>query len=326
MTDEVDIIENKLLSEHPDVLRQLLLDQTTHENIFWATDSYAHLGEGYQWGDAITPERITGEHGMVLQPRAVKSREEQTRRSKDMAEVFTPSWVCNAQNNLVDEAWFGRPDVFNHENPDHTWTPTPGPIAFPEGKTWKDYVRAPRLEVSCGEAPYLASRYDVVSGKPIPIMKRVGILDRKLRVVNENTPAEPTKNNVHIWRRYALEALQAVYGFDWQGDNVLLAREALMKTYLDYYKAKWGKEPRPAALINPALVVSWNIWQMDGLKLVIPNSCGWSKMYPGQPETCNGCKHNNIHQHNGIYCKIIEWQSAEPPRGEEIQFLKLLKK
>ena len=23
------------------------------------------------------------------------------------AEVFTPSWVCNCQNNLVDDAWFG---------------------------------------------------------------------------------------------------------------------------------------------------------------------------------------------------------------------------
>lgn len=27
---------------------------------------------------------------------------------RDKAEVFTPSWVCNAQNNLVDNQWFGK--------------------------------------------------------------------------------------------------------------------------------------------------------------------------------------------------------------------------
>ena len=60
MADEVDIKENNLLAEHPEVMKQLLLDHTTHENIFWATDSYAELGDGYQWHDAIIVERITG--------------------------------------------------------------------------------------------------------------------------------------------------------------------------------------------------------------------------------------------------------------------------
>jgi hypothetical protein len=32
-----------------------------------------------------------------------------------MAEVFTPSWICNAQNNLIDNTWFGRDNVFNKE-------------------------------------------------------------------------------------------------------------------------------------------------------------------------------------------------------------------
>ena len=54
-----------------------------------------------------------------------------------------------------------------------------------------------RLEITCGEAPYIASRYDTVSGEPIEIKRRIGILDRKLRVVTENaedcgqSPAEP---------------------------------------------------------------------------------------------------------------------------------------
>lgn len=47
MANDVDISENDLLRSHPEVLRKLLLDHTTHKNIFWATDSYAHLGEDF---------------------------------------------------------------------------------------------------------------------------------------------------------------------------------------------------------------------------------------------------------------------------------------
>ena len=104
-----------------------------------------------------------------------------------MAEVFTPSWVCNAQNNLVDEAWFGRKDVFNVEDTaNHTWKANTDKIEYPKGKTWKDYVRATRMEMTCGEAPYLVSRYDATTGESIPLQERIGLLDRKLRVISEN--------------------------------------------------------------------------------------------------------------------------------------------
>ncbi len=114
MANDVDISENDLLRSHPEVLRKLLLDHTTHKNIFWATESYAHMGEGFGFDDEITVDHITGENGRVIQPRAVKAAEVQTQRAKDMAEVFTSAWICNAQNNLVDNEWFGRTDVFNH--------------------------------------------------------------------------------------------------------------------------------------------------------------------------------------------------------------------
>jgi hypothetical protein len=39
------------------------------------------------------------------------------------------------------------------------------------------------MEISCGEAPYLVSRYDTVSGNIISVDDRIGLLDRKLRVV-----------------------------------------------------------------------------------------------------------------------------------------------
>lgn len=258
MPNGVDISENELLESHPSAFQKLLFDHTTRKNIFWATDSYADRGEGYQPHDEITIEKVTGENGLIVRPRAVKSREEQTKRSRDKAEVFTPPWVCNSQNNLVDNAWFGREDVFNHEvneGDNHTWIPTEGKIFFPEGdkeKTWRKYVGGNVMEVSCGEGPYLVSRYDTVTGLPIPIHYRIGLLDRKLRIVSENT------DNTSDWLKMAQKAFMSTYGFEWQGDNLLLAREALFFTFIDYYKDKFGKLPQEASMDYIAYIISWN--------------------------------------------------------------------
>ena len=135
----IDIREDDLLAISPEVLATLLRDHTTGRNIFWATHDYEALGEMYDYHAEILPELITGEHGMVIRPRVLKSKENQTGRSKDMAEVFTPSWICDAQNNLVDKA-------------------------LPKDMCWQDYVRLTCMEITCGEAPYLVSRYDATTG------------------------------------------------------------------------------------------------------------------------------------------------------------------
>ena len=95
MPQPTDILENKLLQEEPGLLDILLFDHTTQKNIFWATNSYADNGKGYEWHNEITVASITGQHGTLIMPRAMKSRDEQQRRSKQMAEVFTPSWIVN---------------------------------------------------------------------------------------------------------------------------------------------------------------------------------------------------------------------------------------
>lgn len=160
MPVEVDILEDSIFRLSPELLNNLLKDHTTSKediqrNIFWATSDYEYLGEGYQYDSPILPSLITGDNGHVIMPRILKSRDTQTARSREMAEVFTPSWICNAQNNLIDEAWFGRKDVFNTEYTDeqgcHRWRPNSEKIQFPEGKTWKDYVRDNRLEITCGK-------------------------------------------------------------------------------------------------------------------------------------------------------------------------------
>lgn len=188
MDFNIDVSEEKWSRE---VLEILLIDRTTNKNIIWATDDYGHLGGSYYSKCAIQYHLITGNSGNIIQPRVLKSRENQIVRTKSKAEVFTPSWVCNAQNNLVDCAWFGRSDVFNIET-QKSWVSTREKIIFPKEKnrTWEKYVDDKRLEITCGEAPYLVSRYDAVSGKYIELEERIGLLDRKLRIVNENTDNE----------------------------------------------------------------------------------------------------------------------------------------
>ncbi len=326
----IDIREDDLSAISPEVLDTLLRDHTTGKNIFWATHDYEALGSAYDYHAQIMPELITGEHGMIIRPRVLKSKENQTGRSKDMAEVFTPSWICNAQNNLVDEAWFGRMDVFNVEDTTtHTWQTNPNKIEFPEGKTWKDYVRATRMEITCGEAPYLVSRYDTTTGEPIPLERRIGLLDRKLRVVSENTETSGE------WLEWVQVAYKHTYGYEWQGDNLLLAREALLYTFIEYYQAKFGKAPLLKSINYIAYIISWNLWQMDGLRCVVPDSCRDGVMEKiltlfGEEEhkvTCAGCNDDNIHKHNGIYCLIREWGVKDLKTKEDnrkIRFVDLI--
>ena len=181
-----DVKENKILEMDASLLSILLKDNSSGKNIIWATDNYAQNGFGYKSNDYITTYSVTGANGNLIKPRTEKTKQEQLSRVRDKAEVFTPSWICNKQNNLVDNAWFGRENVFNTET-EKGWTTNQEKVTFPDGKTWQDYINAQRLEITCGEAPYLASRYDTVTGEVIPVKNRIGLFDRKLRIVSENT-------------------------------------------------------------------------------------------------------------------------------------------
>jgi hypothetical protein len=326
MRTGIDILENELIEKYPHVLDTLLIDHTTQQNIFWATDNYEHIGEKYRFHSQILPDLISGDYGSIIMPRVHKDKLLQLSRSKEMAEVFTPSWICNAQNNLVDNSWFGKENVFNKEillkNGTKSWETTKEKIVFPKGRTWQDYVRDTRLEISCGEAPYLVSRYDSTTGEFIKIKDRIGILDRKLRVVNENL------DSISEWLEAIETAYKSTYGFEWQGDSLLLAREALLITFIENFTQKFGTEPSLENIQNIVEIISWNIWQMDGLKGVIPNGCKAEiveivDIFETKKEItkCKGCETQNIKQHNGIYCNIMDWDIEKP-----IKFISLLNK
>jgi len=336
MQIEVDILENEIFENYPEVLEILLRDHTTQKNIFWATDNYQDLGQPYQFISPILPELITGTNGHIIMPRVKKDKDLQQSRAKDMAEVFTPSWICNAQNNLIDSAWFDRENVFNTEvfNSDgtRTWEVNNENIIFNEPKSWKSYVRDTRLEMACGEAPYLTSRYDTTTGEFIPVERRIGLLDRKLRVINENV------DDSGEWLEAAQTAYKNIYAFEWQGDSLLLAREAMLITFIENYTFKFGKEPLLKSIQYIAYIISWNVWQMDGLKGVVPHSC-YSKIIEDslnffeEPKKiiveCEGCSKDNIHKHNGIYCLIKDWSNKDAStekKGRKIKFIDLLNK
>ena len=321
--NQIDIKENYIYRLDNELLAILLKDHSSKGNIIWATDNYSSRGCGYFSHDQITVQAITGYNGDIIKPRTEKSQKEQAERIRQKAEVFTPSWICNKQNNLVDNAWFDSNDIFNVEH-DKEWTATTKQIKFPtpSGKTWEDYIKDTRLEITCGEAPYLVSRYDTVTGETIDISKRIGLLDRKLRIVSENVDSEPE------WYAWAKIAIQNTYGFEWQGDNVLLARENLLFTFIDYYENKFSIFPIKEYLREIATIISWNIWQMDGLRFVIPDSCTeieerqlslFEEAVEKHP--CIGCTKNDPLKHSGIYCLIKDWKS-----NKTVKFVSLLNK
>lgn len=249
------------------ILETLLQDRTTGRNIIWADNEYEALGEGYMGDDEITIEKITGLSSGVIKPRIAKEQEHQSKRTKSRAEVFTPSWLCNQMNNDIDATWFSRRDVFNIED-NQAWHTSQEQIIFPQkrGYGWHAYVESPRLEITCGEAPFVCSRYDTVTGEILPVDKRIGFLDRKLRVVSEKTKTRKE------WVRWAFAALKASYGFEYQGDNLLLARINVFETFCEHLHECWGVGISDKEMDQVAWIVSWNFWQMNGLTCAVPTN------------------------------------------------------
>jgi hypothetical protein len=239
-----DVLENDIRASMPRILEILLIDRTTStpdisKNIIWANDNYEEYDATVYAATAqIKPELITGERGLLIRPRALKTKTLQKERTKTKAEVFTPTWVVKKQNDTADENY--------------------------KGDDLEMYTRRKWLEITCGEAPYMATRYDMETGEIVPLAERVGFVDRKLSRINNEVTDKAE------WQRLVELAYKSSYGFEWNGDSLLLARENLLYTYRDYYFAKWGDEPLYDLFEEIATIISYNVFQMDGLKYTIP--------------------------------------------------------
>lgn len=291
----IHIQDDIIQLQHCGLLDRMLRDKTTKKNIMWATDAYAHLGHEYERNEEIRLHLITGEHIDVIKTRARKEFEQQNQRTRKRAEVFTPMWVCRLMNDKLDEEWFGYPSVFFKDD-----TPTEEVRFFEKKRTWQHYVDSRRLEITCGEAPYLVSRYDVATGEILPIEKRCGILDRKLRVITENTATEEE------WLKWATRALQATYGYEFQGDNLLIARINLLCTVEEYYEEKWKRRLMRGELEKLITIITWNIWQMDGLTYTVP-------FREAQPEFMQLSLFDDVEKHSDEakqpLCRVYDWRS-----------------
>ncbi len=253
-------IQDEILRLHSmGLLKQLLVDKTTRTNIIWATDAYQEQGTEYQRDKEIKEPLITGQNSDVIKTRARKAMEQQSDRTRKHAEVFTPLWICQKMVRYADDSWFGKTGAFSNSDEQSKEY-----ISFSSTHKWQNYVDARRLEITCGEAPYLVNRYDVSTGESILLENREGILDRKLQVVNENIYDEAE------WLKWVIRAFQSTYGYEFQGDNVLIARVNLLMTFEEYLYARWKRKPSVAEYREIVKTIVWNIWQMDGLSGTIP--------------------------------------------------------
>ena len=171
-------------------------------------------------------------------PRHMKSFVDQKNRTKTKAEVFTPVSIIKMMNDF-----FVSDYIDNYE----------------------DYIDRRVLEVTCGEAPFLSTRYDVVNGQQIPCGERVGLLDRKLQKIPEGV-------NKSEWTVLATRSLKATYGYEWQEDSIFLARKNLLLNVIEYHIERFKELPNQDIIEEWATIISYNIFRMDGVSLCIPET------------------------------------------------------
>lgn len=294
----------------------ILEDKTTKRNIMWATDAYAERGELFERNAEITPALVTGDNAGLIKTRARKAFEQQSERTKKRAEVFTPLWVVRKMNDYADETWFNRRDGINKLD-------KAGHIAFTAKHKWQYYVENRRMELTCGEAPFLVTRYDAESGEMLPLSERTGILDRKLRAVNENAEAPDE------WLEWTFKALQSTYGYEFQGDNLFIARINLLMTFEENMEAVWHRKPTLSHYKRAINIIAWNIWQMDGLSDRVPYSTveeQFSLFEDDAKERRPYCRINNWRQQRSIQFRSMKGERTKmkfdyiignPPYQEE---------
>ena len=218
MSNLIDLNDYKIKS----VLPILLQDHT----ILWGTASYESFGSAYAETAEISEEALLALPENTVQPRAFKAQQDQKERTKVYAEVFTPSRICKKMNDYADEEL----------NP-----------SLPE-----QYIPARILEITCGEAPFLVSRYDADTGELIPVSERIGLLDRKLKLISLKSRKETT------WYARVRTAFQSTYGYEFQGDNLLIARINLLLSFIEYLDDRWHRQPAEKELHEIANIISAN--------------------------------------------------------------------
>ena len=87
---------------------------------------------------------------------------------------------------------------------------------------------------------------------------------------------------------------------------MLIARINLLETFCEYTLDRWNEEPTDSSLKRIADIISWNLWQMDGIKGVVP--------YTGN--VCEPKAENEPHQMTMF--EIMGIVDESEPESEEV--------
>ena len=269
----VDISEEGIANDSGTLLTILLKDRTTNKNIVWASPSYEGMGKPFCADQPIKKNLIIGPYDSIIQPRVEKNKRNQELRTRKRGEVFTPPWLVDKQVSIV-----------MNEVGDNSF---------------ESFIALRWLELACGEGPYIVTRYDSITGDIIPVNKRVGFLDRKLQRIAEQST---TEKEFIKWSKIAYESS---YGYELQGDSLLLARENLLLSFCEHYNHKFNKLPTMKVIKQIATIVSYNIFQMNGLTMQTPYSDKTKKSIQ-----LNLFDEVNAHEiQGGIFTLIKDWEN-----------------
>ena len=110
--------------------------------------------------------------------------------------------------------------------------------------------------------------------------------------------------------------MQSTYGYEYQGDNLLLARVSLLLTYAEHLQARWQRKPTKEKLQPIATIISWNLWQMDGLRLPVPGG----KPQPEAEQLDLFSMFGTMEEQTpAVSCKAKNWRSKKTQNFETIQ-------
>ena len=265
---------NKISEISHIALDTLLCDRTTDKSI---------LDTGR---DSFIPYSFIPE----LVPRALRDKEVNKDRSKSKAEIFTPIRIVNQMNTMVLKDWFeSKSKNMNKES------------------VFEEYIDSTQMEITCGEGVFLCTRYDSETGEIIELKNRVGLLDHKVHKLidsffNRNNGRNNSKSKIddkELFYSYLIRIAKSIYGYEYQGDSLLMARVNNLMSYIEYYSYIFEEDMDGRVIEELADIISWNIFQMDGLTQCIPKK---------EVVVDKKNKQKNYVAVNGIGVNIMNWR------------------
>lgn len=104
------------------------------------------------------------------------------------------------------------------------------------------------------------------------------------------------------WSKIAYESS---YGYELQGDSLLLARENLLLSFCEYYDYKFGKLPTMKVIKQIATIISYNIFQMNGLTKQTP----YSDDSKGNIQLNLFDEVNNLEKQGDMFTLVKDWKN-----------------